>query len=163
MATTKPKKQPKKRELDLTRVLSAVDNKNYEFYDTLTAAELKEFSPYVLLRYVSNIASTNSDVQEWFIEKTNELVNKHHWTLSKNHKKLLWQLYAATGAGIKSYHPYLSSLKSQFNKFEKLLSELHPTYKMTDIKVLASLMTNKEKIELFDNMGFDNEDRKKFQ
>ena len=76
MATTKPKKQAKKRELDLTRVLSAVDNKNYEFYDTLTAAELKEFSPYVLLRYVSNIAATNSDVQEWFIEKTNELVNK---------------------------------------------------------------------------------------
>lgn len=163
MATTKPKKQAKKRELDLTRVLSAVDNKNYEFYDTLTAAELKEFSPYVLLRYVSNIAATNSDVQEWFIEKTNELVNKHHWTLSKNHKKLLWQLYAATGAGIKSYHPYLSPLKSQFDKFEKLLSELHPTYKMADIKVLASLMTNKEKIELFDNMGFDNEDRKKFQ
>ena len=163
MATTKPKKAPKKRALDLTKVLSAVDKKDYEFYDNLTAAELKEFSPYVLLRFVSSVGSNDRDVQEWFIEMTNEMVNKHHWSLSKNHEKLLWQLYAATGTGIKSYHPYLPTLKSQFNKFEKLLSELHPTYKMEDIKVLASLMTDEEKIELFDNMGFDKKDRKEFQ
>ena len=159
---TTPKKEPKKRTLELTRVLSAVDKKDYEFYDNLTAAELKEFSPYVLLRFVSSVGSNDRDVQEWFIEMTNEMVNKHHWSLSKNHEKLLWQLYAATGTGIKSYHPYLPTLKSQFNKFEKLLSELHPTYKMEDIKVLASLMTD-EKIELFDNMGFDKKDRKEFQ
>ena len=160
---TTPKKEPKKRTLELTRVLSAVDKKDYEFYDNLTAAELKEFSPYVLLRFVSSVGSNDRDVQEWFIEMTNEMVNKHHWSLSKNHEKLLWQLYAATGTGIKSYHPYLPTLKSQFNKFEKLLSELHPTYKMEDIKVLASLMTDEEKIELFDNMGFDKKDRKEFQ
>ena len=160
---TTPKKEPKKRTLELTRVLSAVDKKDYEFYDNLTAAELKEFSPYVLLRFVSSVGSNDRDVQEWFIEMTNEMVNKHHWSLSKNHEKLLWQLYAATGTGIKSYHPYLPTLKSQFNKFEKLLSELHPTYKMEDIKVLASLMTDEEKIELFDNMGFDKTDRKEFQ
>ena len=160
---TTPKKEPKKRTLELTRVLSAVDKKDYEFYDNLTAAELKEFSPYVLLRFVSSVGSNDRDVQEWFIEMTNEMVNKHHWSLSKNHEKLLWQLYAATGTGIKSYHPYLPTLKSQFNKFEKLLSELHPTYKMEDIKLLASLMTDEEKIELFDNMGFDKKDRKEFQ
>ncbi len=163
MATAKPKKEPKKRALDLTRLLSAVDKKNYEFYDNLTVEELKEFSPYVLLRYISNVDSSNIDVQEWFIEKTNELVNKHHWTLSKNHKKLLWLLYTATGVGTKIYHPYLSPLKSQFNKFEKLLANLYPTYKMEDIKVLASLMTDEEKIEMFDNMGFDKQDRKEFQ
>ena len=32
MATAKPKKTPKKRELDLFKVLSAVDFKNYDFY-----------------------------------------------------------------------------------------------------------------------------------
>ena len=163
MATTKPKKAPKKRALDLTKVLSAVDNKNYEFYDNLTAAELKEFSPYVLLRYVSSVGDDDRDIQEWFVEMTNEMVNKHYWTLSKNHKKLLWLLYAATGAGIKSYHPYLPAMKADFDKFEKLLAILHPTYKMDEIKLLASLMTDEEKIELFDNMGFDKTDRKEFQ
>ena len=82
MATTKPKKAPKKRELDLNRVLSAVDNKNYNFYDNLTEAELKEFSPFVLMRFVSNVDSRDRDIQEWFVEMTNELVNKNHWDLS---------------------------------------------------------------------------------
>ena len=163
MATTKPKKEPKKRALDLTRVLSAVDSKNYEFYDNLTAAELKEFSPYVLLRFVSSVGSNDRDIQEWFVEMTNELVNKNHWDLSKNNKKLLWLLYSAVGAGVKSFHPYLPALKKELNKIEKLLAELHPTYKLEDVKLLASLMTDKEKQELFDNMGFDKKERKEYE
>jgi hypothetical protein len=35
MATTKPKKPPKKRELDLKVLLGAVDLRNYEFYESL--------------------------------------------------------------------------------------------------------------------------------
>ena len=100
MATAK---KPKKiRVLDLNRVLSAVDNKNYKFYDTLNDAELKEFSPYVLMRFVSNVASNDRDIQEWFVEMTNELINKNFFNFSKEHSKLLWHLYAACGAGVKS-------------------------------------------------------------
>ena len=163
MATTKPKKLPKKRELDLARVLSAVDSKNYEFYDKLTEAELKEFSPFVLMRFVSNVDSRDRDIQEWFVEMTNEMVNKNHWDLSKNHEKLHWLLYSAVGAGIKSFHPYLPALKKELNKIEKLLAELHPTYKIDDVKLLASLMTDKDKKELLDAMGFDKKDRKAYE
>jgi hypothetical protein len=163
MATAKPKKEPKKRALDLNRVLSAVDSKNYNFYDNLTEAELKEFSPFVLMRFISNVDSRDRDIQEWFVEMTNELVNKNHWDLSKNHEKLHWLLYSAVGAGIKSFHPYLPALKKELNKIEKLLAELHPTYKIDDVKLLASLMTDKDKKELFDAMGFDKKDRKAYE
>ena len=163
MATTKTKKAPKKRELDLARLLAAVDNKNYNFYDNLTEAELKEFSPYVLMRYISNVDTRDRDVQEWFVEMTNEMVNKNHWELSKNHEKLHWLLYSAVGAGIKSFHPYLPALKKDLNKIEKLLAELHPTYKIDDVKLLASLMTDKDKKELLDAMGFDKKDRKAYE
>lgn len=164
MAAPKPKKAPKKRELDLSRVLNAVDHKNYDFYDKLTDAELKEFSPYVLLRFVSNTASSvDKDVQEWYIETTNELVNKHHWTLSKNHEKLLWLLYAAAGGAGKVYHPYLKGPKQEFNKIEKLLSELYPAMKMAEIKIMAGMMDDSDKDELFDKMGFDKKQRKEYQ
>lgn len=163
MATAKPKKAPKKRELDLARVLSAVDNKNYDFYDNLTEAELKEFSPFVLMRFVSNVDSRDRDIQEWFVEMTNEMVNKNHWDLSKNHEKLHWLLYSAVGAGIKSFHPYLPALKKELNKIEKLLATLHPTYKLEDVKLLAKLMTDQDKKDLFDAMGFDKKERKEFE
>ena len=163
MATAKKAKPKKKKELDLSRVLSAVDTKNYEFYDTLSTVELKEFSPYILLRFVSNINSDDSDLQEWFIERTNELVNKNYFSLGKDNEKLLWQLYAATGTGYKTYHPYLPELKKEFNKIEKLLAELHPSYKIEDVKLLASLMTDTEKDELLDDMGFDKKQRKEYE
>lgn len=163
MATAKISKPKKKKELELSRVLSAIDTKNYEFYDTMSTVELKEFSPYILLRFVSNVNSNDSDLQEWFIERTNELVNKNYFSLGKDNEKLLWQLYAATGTGYKTYHPYLPALKKEFNKIEKLLAELHPSYKIEDVKLLASLMTDTEKSELLDDMGFDKKQRKEYE
>lgn len=149
--------------LDIKRELNAVDQKNYNFYDNLTDEERKVFSPYILMRYT---ASTQGDreIQEWFVEMTNEMVNKNHWDLSKNHKALLWKLFAATGAGVNCYHPYLAAgKKEKANKIEKLLCEIYPATKMAEIKMIAKMMTKKDKEELFDKMGFDKKQRKEYE
>ena len=149
--------------LDIKRELAAVDLRNYDFYDQLSDAEKKEFSPYILMRYVANVEG-DRETQEWFVERTNELVNKDHWTLSKNHKALLWKLFAGTGAGVKLYHPYLKAgSKEKAVKIEKLLAELYPAMKMSDIKLQAKLMTKADKTELFDSMGFDKKKRKEYE
>jgi hypothetical protein len=149
--------------LDIKRELAGVDLRNYNFYDNLTEGEKKSFSPYILMRYVSN-AEGDRDIQEWFIEMTNELVNKDHWTLSKNHKALLWKLFAGVGAGSHIRHQYLkANSKEKANKIEKLLCELYPAMKMSEIKLLGSMMTKEDKIELFDKMGFDKKQRKDYE
>jgi len=149
--------------LDIKRELKAVDSKEYNFYDNLTPEERKAFSPYILMRYTSNVQG-DQDIQEWFVEMTNECVNKHHWTLSKNHKPLLWKLFAATGAGIPVYHPYLAQgKKEKANKIEKLLVEIYPTHKLEDVKLLASMMSKEDCNELFDKMGFDKKQRKEYE
>ena len=149
--------------LDIKRELSAVDLKNYDFYDSLTPEEQKEFSPYVLMRFTASVQG-DRDIQEWFLEMTNEMVNKNHWDLSKNHKALLWKLYAATGAGVKCFHPYLAAgKKEKANKIERLLCELYPAMKMADIKLMASMMDKKDREELFDKMGFDKKQRKEYE
>lgn len=149
--------------LDIKRELNAVDLKNYDFYQKLTEEEKKAFSPFILMRYISNVQG-NSDLQEWFIEMTNECVNKNHWDLSKNHKELLWKLYAATGIGQTLYHPYIAAgKKEKVNKIEKLLAELHPNWKTEDIKLQASLLSPEDKEELFDKFGFDKKQRKEYE
>lgn len=150
--------------LDIKRELNAVDQKNYNFYDKLTDEEKKAFSPYILMRYTASVQMPDRDIQEWYLEMTNEMVNKNHWDLSKNHKALLWKLFAATGTGVNCYHPYLAAgKKEKANKIEKLLCELHPAMKMSDIKLMGSMMTKKDKEELFDNMGFDKKQRKEYE
>jgi hypothetical protein len=149
--------------LDIKRILKAADLKDYDFYDKLTPEEQKEFSPYVLMRFVSNVQG-DIDVQEHFLEMTNELLNKNHWLLSKDHKGLLWKLYAACGVGIPTFHPYLAAgKKGKADKIEKLLCELYPARKLDDIKLWASLMTKQDKTELFDKMGFDKKQRKEYE
>ena len=81
--------------LDIKKELNGVDMRDKDMYNNLTDEERKSFSPYILMRYVSNVQG-DRDVQEWFVEMTNELVNKNHWTLSKNHKGLLWKLPTGT-------------------------------------------------------------------
>ncbi len=149
--------------LDIKRELRAVDTRDYNFYENLTDEEKKAFSPYILMRYTSNVQG-DRELQEWFLETTNEYVNKHHWTLSKNHKPLLWKLFAATGIGQTMYHPYLAAgKKGKANKIEKLLAEIYPAMKLEDIKILAEMMTDEDKKELFDKMGFDKSQRKDYE
>jgi hypothetical protein len=150
--------------LDIKRELRAVDQREYNFYDNLSDQEKKEFSPYILMRYVANVQLNEPDIQEWYLERTNEFVNKNHWTLSKNHKALLWKLFASCGTGINCYHPYLkASSKEKAVKIEKLLLELYPAMKLEDIKLMAKMMTKEDKTELFDKMGFDKKQRKDYE
>jgi hypothetical protein len=149
--------------LDIKRELNAVDRKIYDFYDNLTDEERKAFSPYILMRYTASVQG-DRDTQEWFLEMTNEMVNKNHWDLSKEHKALLWKLFAAAGTGVTAYHPYLAAgKKEKANKIERLLAELNPAMKMTDIKLMASMMSKKDREELFDKMGFDKKQRKEYE
>lgn len=149
--------------LDIKRELKAVDTKDYDFYNNLTDEERKSFSPFILMRYTASVQA-DRDVQEHFVEMTNECVNKDHWTLSKNHKGLLWKLFAVTGVGVSAYHPYLAAGKKQkANKIEKLLCEIYPAMKMDDIKFMASMMNKKDCEELFDKMGFDKKQRKDYE
>lgn len=149
--------------LDIKRELAAVDSRDRDFYSNLTDDERKSFSPYILMRYVSNVQG-DADLQEWYLETVNEYVNKNHWALSKEHKELLWKLFASTGVGSKMYHPYLaSSKKIKADKFEKLIAELNPAMKMDDIRLLSDLMTKSEKEQVFDKMGFDKKQRKDYE
>jgi hypothetical protein len=149
--------------LDIKRELKAVDTKDYNFYSQLTAEEKKVFSPFILMRYTASCQG-DREVQEHFLEMTNELVNKHHWALSKDHKELLWKLFAAVGVGFPAYHPYIAAgKKTKAVKIEKLLAELYPAMKMDEIKLQASLMSKKDIDDLFDNMGFDKKQRKNYE
>lgn len=149
--------------LDIKRELRAVDMKEYDFYDNLTPEEKKQFSPFILMRYTASCQG-DKDVQEHFLEMTNELVNKNHWVLSKDHKALLWKLFAAVGVGINAYHPYIAAgKKAKAVKIEKLLEQIYPAMKMNEIKLLASMMDKKDIEELFDKMGFDKKQRKDYE
>ena len=149
--------------LDIGRELRGVNDRNHDFYKNLTDEEKKAFSPYILMRYVSN-PQVDTETYEFVLERVNDLVNINHWTLSKGHKPLLWQLFASCGVGMPIKYTYLKAgTKEKANKIERLLEEIYPAMKLDEIKLLASMMDEKDKQELFDKMGFDKKQRKDYE
>ena len=61
------------------------------------------------------------------------------------------------------YQYLAAGKKEKADKIEKLLAELYPAMKMSDIKLMASLMDKKDRKELFDMMGFDRKQRKAYE
>jgi len=149
--------------LDISRLLTAVNKKDYGFYDRLSEQEKKEFNPYIFMRFISN-PDGDADIQSWFIELTNEYINKSFWDFNNHHKLLLWKLYAVVGVGMPTRYTFLPMLKKEtVNKFEELIAELNPDMKIQDVKLLAKVMTPEEKSQLFDNLGFDKKQRKDYE
>lgn len=134
----------KKKFLDLKAMLKAVDRRDKEWYNKLSDDDKKLFAPFIAMRYVSNVKS-DKFFQEHYLEMCNEFVNKHHWSLSKNHKGLLWKLMAMCGAYENFFHQYVAAPKKQAkNKFTQTLLDKNPNMKLDDAELLSSIMSKKE-------------------
>ena len=82
--------------LDIKAMMRAVDTRDKQWYNNLSDEDKKLYSPYMTLKWSASVDS-DQFFKEHYVEMTNELVNKHLWTLSKNHKGLLWKLTAVCG------------------------------------------------------------------
>jgi len=140
----------KKKFLDLKLMLKAVDRRDKNWYNNLSEDDKKLFAPFIAMRYVSNVKG-DQFFQEHYLEMCNEFVNKHHWSLSKNHKGLLWKLMAMCGAYENFFHQYLAAPKKKpKNKFEEFLLKQNENLKDDDARTLSTVMSAKEQKEYMD-------------
>lgn len=134
----------KKKFLDLKSMLRAVDKRDKEWYNRLSDDDKKLFAPFIAMRYVANVKG-DQFFKEHYLEMCNEFVNKHHWTLSKNHKGLLWKLMSMCGAYENFFHQYIAAPKKQTkNKFTQTLLDKNPTMKQDDAELLSTIMSKTE-------------------
>ena len=130
MATRKPAvPQDEKLEntdLDIFKVLEAIDKKDYGWYDTLTEEQQKKFVPYVITHWMSAIKS-NGMLGAYYTMSTDANANKHLFNERvQQHPKLQWLMLVAASPGMgKQFHqwiPHLSAklgeLKTEANKKE---------------------------------------------
>jgi len=138
---------------DLRNGLKAVDFRNKDYFDRIDDKEKSLYSPYMLMRYVSNVSSKDPFYVEHYVEMVNECVNKHLFTLSGKHKKLCWILTAMCGSLKQQFHPWIKPMKKVPNKSMKQLLEIFPSAKESDLETLDKLITDKELEELLEDHG----------
>ena len=149
------RKEQKRKFFELKPGLEAVDFRNKDYYDRINDHEKSLYSPYMLMRYVSNISSNDRFYKEHYVEMVNECVNKHLFTLSSKHKKLCWMLTAMCGALKKQFHPWIKPMKRTTNKSLTKLETLFPNAKLSDLEVLDNILTDRELEELERDHGIE--------
>ena len=161
--------------LDIIAMMGAIDRRDKTWYSRLSEEDKKLYSPYMTMRWSASAEDKrlqaddpglHRNIQEYYVTEVNEKVNKHHWTLSKNHKELLWHLNAMCGStytGI--FHQWIPSKKKTTKKTKtktkdkkskmQQLQDLFPNAKQKDLEVLDATMSTKEFTELKSQYGID--------
>ena len=148
----------KNKHVDLFKdMIPAVDQGIKELWDAAPEEGRKEIKGdlWNLNRYISNVKSSNQELQEHYLLTVNEFYNKN-WNEISKHPKLQWlTLTLCSHESRKSqFHEWLP-LKRERNKKEEFLAELFPNMKRSDIETLAVVTTDKEIKQYCESLGWD--------
>lgn len=132
-------------DFDLFEALAALDRKDYGYYDRLTEEQQKKFSPYMMVRWMSNMKGSAA-LQQYHVLSVNEFANTHLFSeFVSKHPKLQWLMLCASGLGNgKQFHQFLKANKLDDSDLISFLSSIYPSSKMSDLQTLASLITTEE-------------------
>lgn len=130
--------------LQIWNEMAALDQKDYGFYDRLTEDQKKEFSPYILSRWAASVQG-DDDLSKYYVMATNNFSNQSFWDLSKD-KKIGWLSLCAISPGLgRQKHYWLGAPKrDSINPLKKLLMDLLPTQKISDIDLILKLKSKEE-------------------
>lgn len=131
--------------LSIQNEMAQFDQKNRDFYDSLTDEERKKFSNYLMIRWGSSVQGS-SELQEFYLIATNERLNKNFFAVNK-HPKLQWLMATSVSPDMGTHrHQWISPKKKDAgtNEVKKTLMELYPAMKASDIEVLAKFVDKKE-------------------
>ena len=130
------------------------DEKDRNFYDSLTDEERKKFSNYLMIRWGSSVHGSR-ELQEFYVVATNERLNKHFYAVNR-HPRLQWLMATSVSPGMGVHrHQWIAPKKKEAGSSEvkKTLMQLYPTMKMSDIETLTAITDPKELKQHLKNMG----------
>lgn len=155
----KNKKQVYK--LDISKILSSIDMKIYNFYENLSPEDRKGYQPYILLRFMSSAPDQNNQ-HEYFCEAVNTFANVGFWELSK-HPELQHRILCSIANGRKTYHKWITtkSEKNDNSFFKYFTPELDKLTQLEKSIILKKYNQNQAYEIMLEN-GADEKDAKKF-
>ena len=111
----------------------------------------KEFSPWLLMRFISS----SDRYAEHYLLMANELVNKNFSDVS-SHPELQWKLLAACGSGQRTNHQWIPPAKKREKKsIHHAMKKAFPNKKEDEIRLLLKLMNDDEKIDILLDLGYN--------
>jgi hypothetical protein len=147
--------------IKLADLFSAVNRKDRDWWERLTEEQRKKFASWLYSRYMSIVRHSNSDMHRYYVLSANTTLNKDLSKLTKHHSKLIYLLMTTMANEFtRCDHQYIPPLKKnksdkKTNNKMRVLGELHPDSKDSDLETLASIMSDIEFEELLIGHGWE--------
>jgi uncharacterized protein YeaO (DUF488 family) len=106
-------------DLDIFKVLEAVDKKDYSWYSKLTEEQQKKFVPYVITHWMSAINATGM-LGAYYTMSTDSNANRHLFNERiTQHPELQWLMLCAASPGMgKQFHQWIPHLNAKFGELK---------------------------------------------
>ena len=138
--------------IDLFPLLRNISTKNIAYYDTLTEENLKEFSPYVIMRWLTGCSGADNARQIVYL---NEFVNPYAFELNKNHKKLLYNLLTVCTSGRDCRYKFVKTNPKRQSEFPISVGIIQKMfdYSYRDANATVVLFTDENIINMGTQLG----------
>lgn len=155
-----------KYKLNMFDALRAMDKKDRNFWDNLNEQEKKGFAPYVMVRWASTVNHSMTEMDEWWLQATNQRFNISMLDLMSGvskHPKLVWLMATTCSPGMGAQkHEWIGYKKKDKVKVgvRKFLTAQFPTLSDEEIALLMTTITNKEIKQYATDLGYNDKDIK---
>ena len=142
-------------DFDLFDALTAMDKKDYGYYDRLTEEQQKKFVPYMMTHWMSAIKGSG-DVQGYYLRSVDYHANKHLFNeYVQKHPKLQWYMLCASSPGLgKQFHQWIPHLGSKVTSLKEpaktkdikeYYTKIYPKVDSDDIDEIAKAFVQEHK------------------
>jgi hypothetical protein len=159
-----------KQDFDLFEALTAIDKKDYSYYDRLTPEQQRKFVPFMLIHWVSAIKG-NKDLQSYYLQSTDYHANKYLFNENvQKHPKLQWLMLCAASPGIgKQFHQWIPHIRAGVTKLKDMpktkemkeyFKKVYPKSSDSDLTTISAVFVDNQRKKMylaskFPEMKFD--------
>lgn len=160
MATKQPVENKfEHQDFDLFQALTALDKKEYNYYDKLTEEQKKKFTPFMLIVWLSCVKGV-TDLQRYYVLSIEHHANKYMFNeFVQKHPKLQWLMLCAASPGVgKQFHQYLPHIKEKVSQLreiakqkdmEEYFKKIYPKVDEATLKEVSIQFVNEQKRKVY--------------
>lgn len=142
-------------DFDLFDALTAIDKKDYSYYDRLTPEQQKKFVPFMMLHWISAVKAS-SDVQSYYLQSTEYHANKYLFNEAVHkHPKLQWLMLCAASPGLgKQFHQWIPHIRERVTRLldspkqkeiKEYFKKIYPKTDDSDLTLLSEVYVDNHK------------------
>jgi hypothetical protein len=146
-------------DFDLFDALTAIDKKDYSYYDRLTPEQQKKFVPFMMIHWISAVKAS-SDVQSYYLQSTEYHANKYLFNEAVHkHPKLQWLMLCAASPGLgKQFHQWIPHIRERVTRLldspkqkeiKEYFKKIYPKTGDSDLTLLSEVYVDNHKKKMY--------------